>query len=297
MKPALLTSLKVLSICFLTSIIVFLGFGTKDIFAFIFWTLIFSVLLGVISIPLKLLLSNLNSYLQYIIYIILGIFIGLLWTLFVAYILGPWFASFRAPLFICWLTGSLSSMIFLAGNIGIKLEASHKLRYILVKIVIILIICFGIIFGSQPILTYLTHDRTLTLVAVKWYVFDSFNLTDPIGVLSPNQKSLIRDLGVKGNMKVDFTTTTGYGDSTGLIIILKSPVRKTVNLRLPDRGNVVYLQMRDTAFRYLPADVNFSDRTIELYTDSTESLTVNYKLKFTLGRTNSGTFLDWKYEH
>lgn len=299
MKPKILLFLKSFLTCLLSSELVFLllifaqnKFGITDIFSFTFWSIPYSFFIGIASILLTLITSKIRTYLQYVICGISGILAGIIWTFLVAGVLGPWFGGFSVPVIVCWIAGGLTSMVFIAGNAG-----SAKLQYYSVKILIVLVLCLVSAYGFKPFLTYVTHDRIVTLVAVKGYTSDKYSLDDPINGLTTHQKDLIKELGVNGNMKVDFKTTAGNGDPTGLVIILKFPLRKPVKLFQPDSGDLVYIQVRDTAFRYLPSDAKLSDRTIELYPDPAESLTVNYWLDLVGGSRQGGTFLDWKYEH
>lgn len=299
MKSKLFLFLKSFLTCLLSSELVFLflvfaqnNFGIGDIFSFTFWSIPYSFFIGIAAILLNSAASRFKAYLQYVICGIAGILAGIIWTFLVAGLLGPWFGAFSVPVIVCWLTGGLSAMLFMSGNAG-----SRKLQYYSAKTTALIILCFVFAYGFKPFIAYVTHDRSVTLVAVKWYTSDSYSLEDPLNALTPRQIELMKNLGVKGNMKVDQTSSSGSGDSATLVIILKSPLRKSVKLFQPDAGDIVYLQVRDTAFRYLPSDAKLSDRTIEIYPADSLRLTSNYWLELPLGARKGGTFLDWKYEH
>lgn len=265
------------------------GFGFTDAVAFTFWTILFSVLLALTAIVLSIFKSNLRNYLKYIFFSLLGIIFGLVWTFLTAYALGPWFGAFSIPVIVCWTGGGLTAMIFAAGN-------GETVKTFALKLIIGLIICAGFVYKYNSVLAFLLNDRTLTLAAVKQDDSGSYALNDGINALTAGERKIIDGLEIKGNLNVSLKTTFGSGDSTGLVIIMKSPLKKTVLLSEPDAGEIIYVQQSDTIFRYSPPGAKLSERKITLYPDAENSRTVNYWIDLAGGGRHGGTFLDWKFD-
>ncbi|MGH2574422.1 MAG: hypothetical protein ACRDFC_01845, partial [Ignavibacteria bacterium] len=138
--------LKAFLTCLITSSVVFFilifnqgGFGIGDFTAFIFWTTIFSVIIGVIGFLFNIILSGLNKFLQYVLFIIIGFLSGFFWTILIAMMLGPWFGAFSVPVVVCWIAGGLCSMIFIAGQ-----NVTVTFNHYLLKSLILIFICFGL---------------------------------------------------------------------------------------------------------------------------------------------------------
>ena len=82
-------------------------FGVGDLDAFYYWTAPFTVLTAIIALVLNSLTTKRRPLIRYLICGFIGLVLGYVWTIFVAYSLGPWFYAFSFPVGLCWMAGGL----------------------------------------------------------------------------------------------------------------------------------------------------------------------------------------------
>jgi hypothetical protein len=80
-------------------------FGVGDLDAFYYWTTPFTVLTAIIALALNKFTTRRRPLIRYLICGFIGLVLGYVWTMFVAYSLGQWFYAFSFPVGLCWMAG------------------------------------------------------------------------------------------------------------------------------------------------------------------------------------------------
>jgi hypothetical protein len=86
------------------------GFGTGDLNAFAYWTLLFAIFLILPADLFTVSLRNLRTINRVGIGILFGGLLGFGWTVLNRWFLGPWFGAWSFNVLYCWLAGGALSM-------------------------------------------------------------------------------------------------------------------------------------------------------------------------------------------
>lgn len=240
-------------VCFIVSLLVAVtfiarnaGFGASDLRAFLFWSLPFA--LGVGSINLTKLYGFLHLYLKYLVAIIVGIAMGILWTFIVSGFLGQWFNSFSFPVFSCWAAGSASAMVIAVGT-SMKMRKAH----FIIEFIIIILICSFAAIGTEPLLRQMANDQYLETIFVEWKPGSnplSIDGYDKEQWLTENELAKLRNSGITGELFVRGTFISGKGKHVRAVILMQHQVRELVKLAQPNGEDVIYVQHGDTWEKY-----------------------------------------------
>ncbi|MDA0836423.1 MAG: hypothetical protein O3B01_04670 [Planctomycetota bacterium] len=87
-------------------------FGAGDVSAFLFWGAPFALMLGAFAPGFVAVVRRIPAVLRYLLALIVGAGSGILWTIFVRAILGPWFGAFSFPVIYFWMFGGFSGLLF-----------------------------------------------------------------------------------------------------------------------------------------------------------------------------------------
>ncbi|HEX6965341.1 MAG TPA: hypothetical protein VF166_06050 [Gemmatimonadaceae bacterium] len=82
-------------------------FGAGDLWAMLFWSVPFGVLLAIVIGPLSRRLAAAATLWRYGALVPLAGVLGYLWTVIVALVLGGWIGAFSFPVLFCWVAGGL----------------------------------------------------------------------------------------------------------------------------------------------------------------------------------------------
>jgi hypothetical protein len=91
-------------------------FGASDYWAFLFWTIPYSSLLGAFSTKIRNLCCELRFAFRLSFAVAAGLISGLVWTIIVFFLLGPWFGAFSFPVLYGWLVGGVAGMVTIVGS-------------------------------------------------------------------------------------------------------------------------------------------------------------------------------------
>lgn len=94
-------------------------FGADDVRAFAFWSVPFVVLLSVVALLARGWLQRSPGPRRFVLAALLGIFSGVVWTLAVALVMGPWVGAFSFPILYLWIFGGVSSLLGWTAFIGV----------------------------------------------------------------------------------------------------------------------------------------------------------------------------------
>ena len=90
------------------------GFGSGDLWAFLYWTVIFSIVLLLPALAFVLLSRNMRTINRVWIGTLLGGVAGFGWTLLNLMMLGPWFGAWSFNVLYCWIAGGAIGILALA---------------------------------------------------------------------------------------------------------------------------------------------------------------------------------------
>lgn len=81
-------------------------FGSGDLKVFFFWTLFFAIFAASTGPLVFKVIHGAGKPAKILISTVVGILLGLVWTLGVRMALGPWFGAFSFPVFYLWVIGA-----------------------------------------------------------------------------------------------------------------------------------------------------------------------------------------------
>jgi hypothetical protein len=87
-------------------------FGSGDLYAFGFWSLLFSVLVSLLAIIYSKRFEHWSIWLRYTLASLLGLGLGIGWAVAVAFVLGPFFLQFSFPVVYFWMLGGMAAFVF-----------------------------------------------------------------------------------------------------------------------------------------------------------------------------------------
>ena len=90
------------------------GFGVGDVTSFVFYSLPFAALSGLIARLVRRPSDALHPALRLPLAVVAGVAAGIAWTFVVALLLGPWIGAFSFPVLFCWSAGGAAAMVALA---------------------------------------------------------------------------------------------------------------------------------------------------------------------------------------
>lgn len=243
------------------------GFGSSDLWTFIFWTLPFVGLAAGITSPSIKLYRRLSFVLRLIVAVIIGALVGFLWTYIVAIFLGPWFGAFSFPVIYCWIVGGISGMIAAAGTC----RPITGFR-VLVEIFLCLSIGAFAVVGTKSLFKWILKDQHLDAVFVEWKPGPQPLSVDGYYRLTESEISQLKAAGITGQLDVRGMFTTGEGKAVRAVIVMQHQLKENIDLAQPDGINVIYIQSEDGWKRY-PPDAPTLKRVMHLEKDSQRNAT------------------------
>jgi hypothetical protein len=90
------------------------GFGSSDLPAFMYWTVMFAVLLSVLALAFAYLMRNFRTINRVWIAVLIGGVAGFGWTLLNLVMLGPWFGAWSFNVLYCWIAGGAFGFLAVA---------------------------------------------------------------------------------------------------------------------------------------------------------------------------------------
>lgn len=90
------------------------GFGSGDLAAFMYWTVIFAVLLSLLALAFAYCLRDFRTINRVWIAVLIGGVAGFGWTLLNLVMLGPWFGAWSFNVLYCWIAGGAFGFLAVA---------------------------------------------------------------------------------------------------------------------------------------------------------------------------------------
>jgi hypothetical protein len=263
------------------------GFGSSDLWTFIFWTIPFVGLMAGITSPSIKLYRRLSFAIRLIVAVIIGALVGFLWTYIVATFLGPWFRAFSFPVLYCWIVGGISAMVAAAG-------ICRPITRIKVSIEILLCLFIGAfaVIGTKPLFKWILNDQHLDAVFVEWKPGTQPLSVDGYYKLTESEISQLKAAGLTGKLNVRGMFTTGEGKSVRAVIVMQHQLKENIDLAQPDGVNVIYIQYEDGWKKY-PDDAPTLKRIMHLEKDLQRNATT-YMSDLASGGSEGADAFSWR---
>src|SRR5215216_3793539 len=137
--------------------------GINDFAVFLFWSLFFAGIVAVLAVWLIRLVDKLPFLLRYLLALFMGATLGILWTVSIALLLGPWFAAFSFAVMPCWVSaGACGALVPAMSRTDTKITVGP-----LDLIIIIAIILFTVS-GTSAITTTYSTASAVSITFMKW---------------------------------------------------------------------------------------------------------------------------------
>ncbi|HXE56758.1 MAG TPA: hypothetical protein VNK43_02050, partial [Gemmatimonadales bacterium] len=152
--------------------------------------------------------------------------------------------------------------------------------------------------ATRPaVVARLTGEQALEVVFVRWEpsTADLHVAAGalPATTLRPEELERLRDAGVRGRLVVQGSILHGRGPGARAIVVLQRQLAAPVELRQPDRADVIYLQSRN-GWRTLPTPgVPTVDRVIRLGIAPHDSATTTYAIEHADRTVSEGAGFVW----
>ena len=167
----------------------------------------------------------------------MGAAMGVAWTLIAGLLLGPWFASFSFPILPSWVMGGIASVL-LATN-----RRPEAKREFWVTICLIIVLSSAAVFAGPTIAKW-NGEQKVHLIFAKWQPGAAplrFTDSTPDFNLTEQEKSLLRQAGIGGQIDVTGSFMDGSGDESRVVVVMAHQVAETIRLPQPKRANVIYV--------------------------------------------------------
>lgn len=265
------------------------AYGISDLMPFSLWTLPFAGIVVLIKVSLTNSLRSLPVSAHYFLAVTGGAVIGLLWSTIIAFVLGPWSATFSFAVLPCWIAGGAGgTLVNIDGAGGIS---RAELRYL----AIISCVCLTALLLSKPMSVSLRRGQEFEILSVKWQPSsDALSNPEVMGrVLSTEELTRLKHAGLQGEVTYAGLNIFGKGRQTQVIVVMKRPVTEPIHLRLPDAVDVVYVQ-NEHDWQMYPAEAPTLERSIQISPDPKDPTRVTrYLLERSDGTRQSGTLCTW----
>ncbi len=238
--------------------------GVEDQSAFIFWTVPAAVLIAGASLGVSRLTRRWRPVPACSVLMIGGGLLGLLWTLWVTRLLGPWVGGFAVPILLCWIAAGASagSAVWFLRN-GTPVQATLGIvtvSAVLSMAVFLIPVVAKRTANDQQIVTFFFRyvpgkgDVTIEEQPSSWTHEE--DLTD-------EEKAILAKRYPAGRLVLEARHSDGSGPQSRMIIVVEKPVDRGIQLARPDHATVFYFQAASRFDRF-PRDVPLLDRSIAL---------------------------------
>lgn len=241
MEHQLPVVLRIATACFLTSAATAIahiglnkGFGRGDFGPYLFWTTVFSLLLAALPGRAR---RVMEGRFRYVMAITGGGLAGLLWTIVVAYLLGPWFGAFSFPVLFCWVAGGVAGLV-------LALPKESLLKQL------IICACFALVTVAAPAVlrAAVLDDQNLMVVYVRWRPGEGSLTFDagPFGTdLNAEEKVALTGMLSGGSLEVAGSFGTGKGKAARMVVVMSHQPSAQFELPQPKATSVIYVQLHD----------------------------------------------------
>jgi len=233
------------------------GFGFQDLAVYVLVNAVFVLLVGFAGLLLARRAERPQARWSVGLRLVGGVLIGVVCTFVAALFFGPSIGAASLPVFPAWVAG---------GALGLALSQRRLAGSALAESAIVLAILLAVALLADPLVARLRGDQQLELVWL-WLqpTQDGLTVVHEEGRVSLDEggEALLRDAGVRGEVRVLGRSRDGTGPAVTAYVVLTHPVAQPTRLRQPDGTDAVYLQ-EDDRFRLYPLHTETRNRVIEI---------------------------------
>src|SRR5262245_30039925 len=159
------------------------GLGLSEL-AIAFWSVPLAVVIGALQPVTGSRLRRASRLRIWLTLTVGGSLVAIVWTLAVAYVMGPWFQTAGVPVLFCWLAGALTGLV--VGH-----TAKHQLTVGegTVACALAVLASVAVAVKSEDLVAFATGDQTLDVVVLKASGVGSFQVDS-------SMRSILGDDGV-----------------------------------------------------------------------------------------------------
>lgn len=271
-----------------TSVATNRGFGARDLWPFLTWTIAFAAILALIAHTLVHTLAKVPVFARYCLAGAAGIVAGVLWTYAVGQLLGPWVGAFSLPILFCWIGGGASGMI-----VATLYREKTRRRAALIAIPVILFLSASAWALSRSVGVF--GEQQLELLVIKWQPGPKpLTSMEVLGVgISKTDLERLQAIGLTGEVMYAGSSKHGQGRVARAIIVTQGPLSEPVDLPQPDGSELIYVQ-GERGWRRYPPDARTSQKQIRLWTDFRgSSQNTLFSIERADGSRQTGTAATW----
>ena len=270
------------------------GFGARDIWSFLFWSIPFA--LGIASINLTRLHCRLHLLFRYLMAVVIGIMVGVLWTFIVRIFLGPWFGAFSFPVLTCWAAGGASGMVT-----AVRTCTEKKKGFIWGKLILVTIICLLATTGAKSLFLWSSSAQRMTVTFIKWTPGpQTLSMSDESDFedygLTREDINQLASFGLTGQLNVlSGSRTGGEIKHSRVIVVMQRQLDKlSIDLAQPNGVNVIYVQDENNNWRMYPANAPTLQRSIHLEIPKDKADVTEYWIELESGARQGGQAFFWE---
>jgi len=231
----------------------------------LFWTLPLAISIGFATAVAPLRLFHISGCLRYTLAPLIGAAVGLLWSvLLFSTFLAPYFGTFSIPVGLVWIVAGSGGLLPLAGDGFPAGKGSF-----LLALVIATLLSLGVGLGGDRLLIVAYEERTVDTVWIRWYPGPQPLELDPrlAGELTIEERGRLNEMDLTGHLDWQLSSTQERGPQSRMVILMQVPVAEPMDLALPAREPVIYIQQADGSWIIDPPDALLMDRSIRLAPD------------------------------
>ena len=231
----------------------------------VFWTVPLALFVGAGAAVAPRRCLRLAGYLRYALAALVGAACGILWGIIVFSIfLSPYFGTFSIPVGPVWVVAGISGSLPAAAG-----GPSRSLRSFLVAAIIASLASVAVGLGADALAMAVYQERTVQTVWVRWYPGNQALRLDShlVEELTIEERERLTELGITGYLDWRLSSTLERGPFSRIIIIMQRPISEPVELALPEREPVIYVQQPDGTWIVDPPGAAMLEKTIRLAQD------------------------------
>jgi len=278
-------------VCFITAalmaavkLIINGGFGKSDIVPFLFWTIPFSVLVGLSREGVGVWLRRYSSVIRYCVAGMLGVLAGIVWTYVVAFFVGPFFGAFSIPVLPCWVVGGISGLLVGINHASGAVRATDLLLIIVVGVIVLA--------GQGPLRRLVSDSQQVQVIGIRWSPGP-----EPLSVLGESLTAAdveqLKAIGLSGKVEFASSSLFGEGKYRRILIVITNPINELVTLPQPDANQVVYVQTQQ-GWKTYPPNAPVLSRSIHLTPDPRDPGRVTrFTVEIANGTRKEGLLATW----
>jgi len=212
------------------------GSGAGDLSAFAFWTTPAALGLALAG-HLVLPLSRRRAAFSHVVALLAGAAAGLLWTLAVALMLGPFMGAWSFPVLFCWMAGGAAAFGCFASPV---LRPTRLLAHLALVVAVFL----PLTLWAHAVAAFVRNDQHLRVVIARHDPDEADGGGEGlVGEIWPEPLRQIKAVLPEGTLRVLQARRQGEGTRDAqMVLVFRQPLVADADLPQPDGGWIVYVQ-------------------------------------------------------